>query len=292
MSPRPPKSDASRDGHARSGPVKPGQVKSITSVSNPVIKEIRALASQRKRRKEAGLFVAEGLKLITDAMEADWPIKTLVFGAEVRDQPMVAQAAAKARARGALVLDVNRAVLTAITRRDNPQMVVGVFEQQWFDVERIDPLRAPLWIGLDNIRDPGNLGTIIRTADAVGADGIILIGDTTDPFAVEAVRATMGSIFHMPIAKLTREAFLSWRKKWPGAVIGAHLEGAVDYRKADYGDPVLLLMGTEQSGLPEMMSDACSQLVRIPQAGQADSLNLAVATGVMLFEIRRDKLAL
>lgn len=295
MSPRPPKSGTSHDdqsGPNSGGPVKPGQVKSITSVSNPVIKEIKALASQRKRRKEAGLFVAEGLKLITDAMEAGWPIRTLVFGAEVRDQPMVSQAAAKARARGALVLDVNRAVLTAITRRDNPQMVVGVFEQQWFDIERIDPARTPLWIGLDNVRDPGNLGTIIRTADAVGADGIMLIGDTTDPFAVEAVRATMGSIFHLPIVRVTREAFLSWRKKWPGAVIGTHLEGAVDYRKVDYTDPVLLLMGTEQSGLPEQMTDACSQLVRIPQAGQADSLNLAVATAVMLYEIRRDKLAL
>ncbi|AXS39194.1 RNA methyltransferase [Breoghania sp. L-A4] len=288
MSPRPPHTDAA----SQAGPAKPGQVKSITSVSNPMIKEIRALATQRKRRKEAGLFVAEGLKLITDAMQADWPIRTLVFGAEVREQPMVAQAAAKARARGATVLDVNRAVLTAITRRDNPQMVVGVFEQQWFDTERIDPARGPLWIGLDTIRDPGNLGTIIRTADAVGADGIILIGDTTDPFAVEAVRATMGSIFHMPIARMTRETFLKWRKSWPGAVIGTHLEGSIDYRKAAYTDPTLLLMGTEQSGLPEEMTAACTQLVRIPQAGQADSLNLAVATGVMLYEIRRDKLVL
>lgn len=283
MSPQPPKDIKT---------VRPGQVKTVTSVSNPVIKDIKALVAQRKRRKEAGLFVAEGLKLVTDAMEAGWPVRTLVFGAEVRDQAMVAQAAATARARGALILDVNRAVLSSITRRDNPQMVVGVFEQQWFDAARIDPARQPLWIGLDTIRDPGNLGTIIRTADAVAADGVMLIGDTTDPFAVEAVRATMGSIFHVPIARMSREDFLKWRAKWPGAVVGTHLEGAVDYRKADYAEPVFLLMGTEQSGLPEMMTAACSQLVRIPQAGKADSLNLAVATAVMLYEIRRDKLEL
>ena len=271
---------------------RPGQVKTVTSVSNPVIKDIKALVAQRKRRKEAGLFVAEGLKLVTDAMEAGWPIRTLVFGGEVRDQPMVAKAAATARARGALVLDVSRAVLTSITRRDNPQMVVGVFEQKWADAARIQPRDGALWIGLDEVRDPGNLGTIVRTADAVGADGVVLIGDTTDPFAVEAVRATMGSIFHVPLVRMSRAEFLKWRGKWPGAVVGTHLKGETDYRKADYSRPVMLLMGTEQSGLPEEMAAACSQLVRIPQAGKADSLNLAVATAVMLFEIKRDALEL
>lgn len=271
---------------------RPGQVKTVTSVSNPVIKDIRALVSQRKRRKESGLFVAEGLKLITDAMEAGWPIRTLVFGGEVRDQERVAKAAATARARGALVLDVSRAVLTSITRRDNPQMVVGVFEQQWADKSRIAPTNGALWIGLDEVRDPGNLGTIVRTADAVGASGVVLIGDTTDPFAVEAVRATMGSIFHVPLARMSRPDFLKWRPKWAGPMIGTHLKGAIDYRKAEYTGPVFLLMGTEQSGLGAEMADACSQLVRIPQAGKADSLNLAVATAVMLFEIRRDTLEL
>ncbi|PTW62532.1 TrmH family RNA methyltransferase [Breoghania corrubedonensis] len=271
---------------------RPGQVKTVTSVSNPVIKDIRALVSQRKRRKEAGLFVAEGLKLVTDAMQAGWPIRTLVFGGEVRDQPMVSKAAATARARGALVLDVSRAVLTSITRRDNPQMVVGVFEQQWAVPGKIAAKDAALWIGLDEVRDPGNLGTIVRTADAVGADGVVLIGDTTDPFAVEAVRATMGSIFYVPLVRMSRPEFLKWRTRWPGVVVGTHLKGETDYRKADYSGPVLLLMGTEQSGLPEEMADACSQLVRIPQAGKADSLNLAVATAVMLFEIKRKTLEL
>ncbi len=152
------------DGHHSQ---RPGQVKTVTSVSNPVIKDIRALVFQRKRRKEAVLFVAEGLKLVTDAMEAGWPIRTLVFGGELRDHEMVAKAAATARARGALVLDVSRAVLTSITRRDNPQMVVGVFEQQWAEPESIAAKPDALWIGLDQVRDPGNLGTIVRTADAI-----------------------------------------------------------------------------------------------------------------------------
>ena len=129
---------------------------------------------------------------------------------------------------------------------------------------------------------------MIRTADAVGAAGVILVGETTDPFSIEAVRATMGSIFAVPLAKTAVDAFLAWRRDFSGLVIGTHLKGAVDYRKGGYGEgPVLLLMGNEQQGLPDSLAAACDRLVRIPQAGRADSLNLAVATGVMLYEIRR-----
>src|SRR5690606_26883826 len=134
-------------------------------------------------------------------------------------------------------------------------------------------------------RDPGNLGTVIRTADAVGAKGIILIGDCTDPFGLEAVRATLGSIFVVPIVLAEEPEFLEWRARFDGLGAGTHLAGAVDYREPEYsGRPVLLLMGNEQNGLGETLAKSCDVLVRIPQAGQADSLNLAVSTGVMLYE--------
>jgi TrmH family RNA methyltransferase len=148
-------------------------------------------------------------------------------------------------------------------------------------------------VALDRVRDPGNLGTVIRTVDAVGAKGVILVGDTTDPFSVETVRATMGSIFAVPVAKATTEAFLAWRGGFSGLVAGTHLKGAVDYRSVDFSrGPVLLMMGNEQQGLPETLAASCDRLLRIPQAGRADSLNLAVATGIMLFEIRRGALKL
>src|SRR5690606_14931084 len=102
---------------------------------------------------------------------------------------------------------------------------------------------------------------------AVGAAGVILVGETTDPFSIEAVRATMGSVFAVPLAKAGVEAFLAWRKTFPGLMVGTHLKGAVDYRRIDYGEgPVLLLMGNEQQGLPETLAQACDRLVRIPQA--------------------------
>ncbi|GAA0779866.1 RNA methyltransferase [Roseibium denhamense] len=269
-----------------------GAVKQITSHSNPIVKEIKGLVSQRKHRSQSGLFVAEGLKLATDALDAGWTVRYLALGPEARDNPVAQKAAATAKARGALILEVSTAVLGAMTRKDNPQMVVGVYEQQLLSADQITVPGSTVWVALDRVRDPGNLGTIIRTVDAVGGAGVILVGECTDPFAVETVRATMGSLFHVPLAKLSKDAFKGLAEKWPGTVAATHLKGSVDYRTPDYRDPVLLVMGNEQKGLEEDLVPACQTLIRIPQVGEADSLNLAVATGVALYEIRRKHLEL
>jgi TrmH family RNA methyltransferase len=270
----------------------PGQVKEVTSLANPLVKDIKALAL-KKFRDQQHAFMAEGLKLVIDALEHGWSIKTLIFAKSAKSNPAVEKSAARTVAAGGTALEVSEKVLGAITRRDNPQMVVGVFRQRLVDLKEIQPQGADVWVGLDRVRDPGNLGTVIRTVDAVGAKGVILIGETTDPFSLETVRATMGSIFSVPVAKASPEAFLAWRKSFVGQVVGTHLKGAVDYRGIRYGErPTLLLMGNEQQGLPDILTGACDRLARIPQAGRADSLNLAVATGVMLFEIRRSALHL
>ncbi len=272
--------------------VRPGQVREITAVSNPLIKQMRALA-MKKVRDETGHFLAEGLKLVTDALDGDWPVHMLAFSKNAGDNARLQAVAAKARARGAMIIEASDKVLSAITRRDNPQMAVGVFSQRWLKPAAIAPADGQLWIALDRVRDPGNLGTIVRTADAVGAAGVMLVGETTDPFSLEAVRATMGSIFHVPMVRMGEAEFLDLRAAWPGMVVGTHLKGAVDYRTVDYGKgPVLLLMGNEQQGLPETLAATCDQLCLIPMAGQADSLNLAVSTGIMAFEIRRNALTM
>ncbi|RWQ63771.1 RNA methyltransferase [Mesorhizobium sp.] len=270
----------------------PGQVKEVTSLANPLVKDIKALAL-KKFRDQQNAFMAEGLKLVIDALDLGWSIRTLVFAKAGRGNAAVEKVAARTVAAGGTVLEVSEKVLVAITRRDNPQMVVGVFSQKFLPLKDIRAQDSDVWVALDRVRDPGNLGTVIRTVDAVGAKGIILVGETTDPFSVETVRATMGSIFAVPVAKATPETFLAWRKSFPGLVAGTHLKGAVDYRSVDFSKgPVLLMMGNEQQGLPDSLAESCDRLLQIPQAGRADSLNLAVATGVMLFEIRRGALKL
>jgi TrmH family RNA methyltransferase len=269
-----------------------GQVKEVTSLANPIIKDIKAL-SNKKDRDETKSFMAEGLKLVIDALELGFEIKTLVYAKNVKDKPQVVQVATKTVARGGLVLEVSEKVLSSITRRDNPQMVVGIFTQRWTNLRDLKPKVGETYIALDRVRDPGNLGTIIRTADAAGASGVILVGESTDPFSMETVRATMGSVFAVPLVKTSVGDFLGWKKAAGVQVVATHLAGAVDYRTIDYKKkPVVLLMGNEQSGLPEELAREADALARIPQVGRADSLNLAIATGIMLFEARRHLLTL
>lgn len=280
------------DDYRNDGPRRVGQVKEITSLANPIIKDIKAL-SLKKARDETKTFMAEGLKLVIDALELGWTIRTLVYSKAAKGKPMVEKVAARTIASGGLVLEVSEKVMSATTRRDNPQMVAGVFEQRWMALKDVRPSASETWVALDRVRDPGNLGTIIRTADAAGASGVILVGDCTDPFSLETVRATMGSLFAVPLVKTTPADFLRWKKDSGARLVATHLAGAVDYRTIDYRSrPVVLMMGNEQSGLPDDLAGAADALARIPQVGRADSLNLAVATGVMLFEVRRHLLSL
>lgn len=271
---------------------RPGGVKEITSVANPIIKELRTLTSKRDRAA-SGAFLSEGLGFVEEALQRGWPVRTLVHAIALRADRRVREAAAQTRSAGGQVLEVSEAVLSAITRRDNPQPVLGVFEQRWCPLDSLKPRKNETLVALDRVRDPGNLGTIIRTADAAGASGVILIGECTDPFALEAVRATMGSLLAMPLTKCSEDEFFAWHKGSDAQVIATHLRGAVDYRQVDYArKPVVLLMGNEQSGLPDRLADAADQRVRIPQQGSAESLNLAIATAVMLYEARRHLLTL
>jgi TrmH family RNA methyltransferase len=280
------------DEYQRTGPRRVGQVKEVTSLSNPIIKDIKAL-SNKKDREETGTFMAEGLKLVIDALELGWSIRTLVYAKAAKGKPLVEQVAARTVAHGGLVLEVSEKVLSSITRRDNPQMVVGIFEQRWKKLQDLSPAASETLVALDRVRDPGNLGTIIRTADAAGASAVLLVGECTDPFSLETVRATMGSVFAIPVVKCSAEEFLGWQRKAGGQVVATHLAGAVDYRTVDYAKKAtILLMGNEQSGLPDSLARAADRTVRIPQQGRADSLNLAVATAVMLFESRRHLLSL
>jgi len=142
------------------------------------------------------------------------------------------------------------------------------------------------------VRDPGNLGTIIRTVDAVGASGIVLAGACVDPYSRETVRASMGSIFSVPLVRMKPEGALEWLSRWPGDVVGTRLDATEDFRAGTYRQPALLLMGSEGPGLSPELSAACTRLVRIPMAGRLDSLNLAVAAALMLYEMRRERLRL
>jgi TrmH family RNA methyltransferase len=259
----------------------------ITSLQNDKIKFVRSL-ELRKTRKESGLFVAEGVKVVATARDRGWQPVTLIYEHAETHSPILRDLIAWARESGADCLEAAATVMGKLSTRDNPQTIIAIFKQAWLtDVQQTV---AP-WIALEEIRDPGNLGTIIRTADATGAGGIILIGDCCDPYAREAARASMGSIFNVKLARMDRAAFLKLAAAWRSEIIGTHLSGNLDYRRA-YQPGALLIMGSEGPGLSNDLANACTHLVKIPMAGSADSLNLAIATSLMLYEMRRDNFPL
>lgn len=257
------------------------RVREIASVTNPLVKEIRAL-HMRKARAETGRFLAEGARTIAQALDHGFAPEMLAYRAD----PSVASLCARAAAAGAQLLEVSDAVLEKISQRDNAQSVVGVFRQRLRRLADLAPGSAPLWLALEGVRDPGNLGTCVRTADATGTGGVILIGNTCDPFGIEAVRATMGSIFAVPIYTAEPDEALAFVRAWPGVSVGTSLQGAVDYREAAYAAPTLIVNGTEQSGLSDAMRAACRTLVKLPMRDGVESLNLSVAAGVMLYAVR------
>lgn len=258
----------------------------ITSLQNERVKAIRAL-DMRKERKSTGLFVAEGASILMTARENGWRLETLVALSDVLSEGVAKELSRWVEQAGGEVMAVSAAVLGKLASKDNPQSLLGVFGQRHVQLPRQREIGAgAVWLVLEEVRDPGNLGTIIRTVDAVGAQGIILVGNCCDPWSRECVRATMGSIFAVPIARAERSEFLDWRQEWPGDVVATHLSANEDFRAAKYRAPALLMMGSEGPGLSDSLNAVATRRVKIPMAGRLDSLNLAVATALVLYQMR------
>ena len=257
----------------------------ITAFSNPLVKRIQGLRDKRHRREE-GLFLAEGLRILTEARETGRLPRYLFFAEASARHPLVVALVDDVEAAGGEAIETSEAILSKLSGKDNPQSVVGVFTTFDTALSALDRAASPVWLVAERLRDPGNLGTILRTGDAVGAGGLILIGECVDPFSTEAVRASMGALFTVPLARTTWEEFLPWLRGGPGQLVGLSLRTEAGYRDAPYAAPTFLLTGNEAQGLPREMEEACDLLVKLPMLGKADSLNAAVATAVMAYEVR------
>ena len=256
----------------------------ITGFSNPTVKALRALRD-KKHRKASGKFLAEGLRLLTDARASGHLPEVLVM-AEGRDpHPLLGALETDVLAAGGEVIETSADILGKITGKDNPQAVCGVFAEFDTSLAALDRSRAKIWLVAQALRDPGNLGTMLRTGDAVGAGGLILIDDCADPFSAEAVRASMGAVFTQKIALARWDEFLPWLRGGAGQLVAASLRDAVPYRGAPYAAPCFIMVGNESRGLPEEYELACDLRVTMPMRGRADSLNAAVAGAVLAYEV-------
>ena len=258
--------------------------RSITAHSNPLIKRMRLLRDKRHRRAER-LFLAEGLRILTEAHDAGRLPRWLFFARDTAEHPLVRLLVADVEKAGGEAIETTPDILSKLSGKDNPQAVVGVFDEFGVALAAIDRAVSPLWLVAERLRDPGNLGTILRTADAVGAGGLILIGQCVDPFSVEAVRASMGALFTVAVAQAEWDEFLPWLRAGPGQLVGLSLDTETDYRAARYAAPCFLLTGNEAQGLPPDYAAACDLRVKIPMRGKAYSLNAAVATAIMAYTV-------
>ena len=259
-------------------------MREITAFSNPLVKATQRLRD-KKHRRDAGTFLAEGLRILTEAREAGRLPETLFFVDRGEDRPLVTALVEATEAAGGGAIATTPDILSKLSGKDNPGSVIGVYAEFLTSLDSIDRTAAPIWLVAERLRDPGNLGTILRTADAVGAGGLILIDDCVDPFSVEAVRASMGALFTVPIARARWDEFHAWLRAGSGQLVGLSLDTTTDYRSASYAAPTFLLTGNEAQGMPDAMAAACDLLVKIPMLGKADSLNAAVATAVMAYEV-------
>ncbi|HEY7833481.1 MAG TPA: RNA methyltransferase [Ktedonobacterales bacterium] len=256
----------------------------IASASNPLIKQIRALRA-RKAREEAGVCWAEGIRIVAAAVEHGAAIERLVVAPDLLTSAYARDLAAAQRARGVPYTEVSAAVFASLSLKEGPQGIGAVVRQRWTALDTLAPGGELCWIALDAAQDPGNLGTILRTGDAVGAAGIILLGHAADAYDAAALRASMGAIFAQRLVRASFAELIDWKTRHSAALIGTSDAAPTDYQALRYPHPAILLMGSERQGLAPDQQAACDHLVRIPMTGTSDSLNLAVATAVALYEI-------
>jgi TrmH family RNA methyltransferase len=249
----------------------------ITSRTNPLVRQARALR-QVGARNETGLFLIEGLQQVGAAIEAGWEIETLLYAPELLRSEFGHELVARF---GARVETVSAAVFESVAERDNPQGILAMAVQRHRSLESM--IVSGGAAALVSPQDPGNVGTVLRTLDAVGGAAVFLLDGGVDPYHPGVIRASMGAAFVIPLVEASFADFLEWRKSCAIQLIGTSARAKRDYRDPKPEAPWILLLGNEQKGLSESQKDACDTVVSLPMRGRATSLNLAVAAGILLF---------
>ncbi len=259
----------------------------ITSSANPVVKRMRLLAERRHRRRE-GAFVVQGIQPVWQAVEAGAGIETLIVAPGLLGRSPAARMVAEQEARGTRVARVSDELFGRVSDREGPPGLAAIVRGRVSPLGDLPAGPRSVFVALHEIGNPGNLGTVIRTANAAGAAGVVLVGQATDPFDPVAVKASMGALFGLPVAQ-AREAgeFFAWAAARRVTVVATSARAAASFWDASYPRPLALLLGGEGAGLPAEVLARGDAAVRVPMVGTAESLNLAVAAGLLLYEAMR-----
>jgi TrmH family RNA methyltransferase len=242
----------------------------------------------RKERRQTGRFLVEGIRPVRAALESAHRIELVLYASDLLRGTSGQETVALARARGVACTALSAREFASLSSRENPSGIASVGRQGWRDLDDLTTDAGPI-VALHAPQDPGNLGTILRTCDATGCAGVILIGDAVDPWHPAALRAAMGATFEVPLAACDVPAFADWTAGQQGQVVGTSDRAGTDYATHRFERSFVLLMGSERQGLPPALEAIATAMVRIPMAGTVDSLNLAIATALVLYEARNQR---
>jgi len=264
----------------------------ITSTANHRIRTIRSL-TRRKERDTLGLAYVEGIRPVIEAIESGADLETVVIASDLLTSDRAYSVLSDLQQRtqspsyqhlNIEYLEVSARVFRSISNRDGPQGIAAVVRQRWEQLEDVHLRDEDCWVALVEIADPGNLGSILRSCDATGVDGVIVLGTSADPYDRTALRASSGTTFTRRLVRSNWDSFTAWARSEGVAITGASGDAIQSYRGANYSSKSVLLMGSERKGLSQEQREACTNLVSIPMLGKTDSLNLAVATTLILYE--------
>jgi len=250
----------------------------ITSLSNPLVKQARALR-QKKTRLESGSFLVEGIHHVGEAVDAGWRIESVIYAPDLLTSNFARDLISRLKPTPQ---PVSAQVMESLSGKDNPQGILAVVQQRNISLNELQRLECAA--AIVSPQDPGNVGTILRTLDAVGADALFLLDGGVELYHPTTVRASMGTIFWKPVIQTSFAEFVRWSQEGNYQLIGSSVHGDVEYQTFVPTPPWILVLGNEQKGLTPEQTNACDVTVSLPMRGRVSSLNLAVAAGVLLYQ--------
>jgi TrmH family RNA methyltransferase len=249
--------------------------------------EVERLQSDRVHRDGRGAFFVEGVRTVVRAIESGAPIESFVRADRLLTVPVVRRLVRERQSQGTRCVSVSPEEFRRVSRTERASGVGAIVGQWWDRLHKVSPRAGLCWVVLAEVRSPGNLGTLIRTSEAIGGAGFILLGMSVDPFDPVVVRASMGAIFRQRFVRTSAASLINWVRRRGCHVVGASPDGSTDFHHFDYPRPTVLLLGEERKGLTAEQRRLCTRSVRIPMTGWADSLNVAVAGSLLLYEVYR-----
>jgi TrmH family RNA methyltransferase len=257
----------------------------LTSLSNPLVKRIRSLKSRRERA-ESGFFLVEGLQPVGAALEADWEVDVLLYAPDLLAGAYAPSLLDDARRLGLRLQPISTKIMESLAEKDNPQGVLALVKQRALRLSDLGTIRSG--VALVSPQDPGNVGSILRTIDAAGADSLFLLDGGVDLYHPTCVRASMGTLFWKPVIQTRFHEFVAWAKERGLQLLGTSTRARTDYREISTGNtPWVVLLGNEQKGLSAEQLAVCDMTMSLPMRGKISSLNLSVAAGIFLYALNK-----